>query len=360
MEGVGRVFSAFRDEVLEDDDEVAVIHAPEEIGFVAASEAMVNIRWTLDKACADAIIDPATSKQLKGIAKSLFYPKRSYAEVLKRGAEAGLPEDEIAALGTWLEKNRIDAKRDDALHMLRRMKARFDDGPAAKCVDYTFEHTTMWDVATVALDEQRRDETSDDGAPIEGWLMDEIRLDDAHEGMRDAALVRLLVSGEAKRRELLVSDHERRQAVNAFRREHGLHRGADLRAWLAAHDLDREDVGRLVGNDLLLEKVAEDLRREIDRAVLDMIRLDDDHERLVARAEAKRRALETSSEDRELTDDSRALTWYFEHRTAARPPEDVDAFARRRGFTGVADFRRAVRREYRYRRICNKATFDDT
>ena len=47
MRGVGRIFEAFRDGVLEDDDEVAVLHGPAEIGYLAASEPMVNIRETL-------------------------------------------------------------------------------------------------------------------------------------------------------------------------------------------------------------------------------------------------------------------------------------------------------------------------
>jgi hypothetical protein len=37
MEGVGRVFAAYRDGVLEDDDEVAVIHGPAEFGYLQLS-----------------------------------------------------------------------------------------------------------------------------------------------------------------------------------------------------------------------------------------------------------------------------------------------------------------------------------
>src|SRR5437762_10719938 len=47
MEGVGTIFELYRDGVLEDDDEVAVVHGSAEVEFRAASEAMVNIRHTL-------------------------------------------------------------------------------------------------------------------------------------------------------------------------------------------------------------------------------------------------------------------------------------------------------------------------
>ena len=35
MSGVGRIYEAFRDGILEDDDEVAVLHGPEELGYPA-------------------------------------------------------------------------------------------------------------------------------------------------------------------------------------------------------------------------------------------------------------------------------------------------------------------------------------
>ena len=45
MRGVGKIFEAFRDGDLEDDDEVAVVHGPAEFGFREISVAMVNIPW---------------------------------------------------------------------------------------------------------------------------------------------------------------------------------------------------------------------------------------------------------------------------------------------------------------------------
>ena len=42
--------TSFRDGVLQDDDEVAVLHGPEELGYPPLTEAMVNIRATLREA----------------------------------------------------------------------------------------------------------------------------------------------------------------------------------------------------------------------------------------------------------------------------------------------------------------------
>ena len=44
-EGVGETFAWFRDEVLEDDDEVAVAFGSAAEGFRPSSDAMVSLRW---------------------------------------------------------------------------------------------------------------------------------------------------------------------------------------------------------------------------------------------------------------------------------------------------------------------------
>src|SRR5271165_6685341 len=77
MVGVGRIFAAYRDGTLTDDDEVAVLHGPEELGYPSVTEAMVNIRATLDKAVAETVIDQALGDRLTEIGKSLFYKERS-------------------------------------------------------------------------------------------------------------------------------------------------------------------------------------------------------------------------------------------------------------------------------------------
>jgi hypothetical protein len=79
MVGVGIIFKQYRDGVLEDDDEVAIAHGPAEIGFQAASEAMVNIRMTLQKAERLNVISTELRVALEKIGKDLFYPDRNYS-----------------------------------------------------------------------------------------------------------------------------------------------------------------------------------------------------------------------------------------------------------------------------------------
>src|ERR1700689_4413631 len=71
MRGVGRIFEAFRDGELEDDDEVAVVHGPAELGHVQASEAMVNIRATLARAETVGILSKSSRSALEAFGKSM-------------------------------------------------------------------------------------------------------------------------------------------------------------------------------------------------------------------------------------------------------------------------------------------------
>ena len=118
MRGVGQIYEAFRDGTLEDDDEVAVLHGPEELGYPPLTEAMVNIRATLDEAARISILAPDLAARLTAIAKSLFYKERTYDAVLQRAAASGLPATPLSDLAAWLPANRIDQKRLDAVALV--------------------------------------------------------------------------------------------------------------------------------------------------------------------------------------------------------------------------------------------------
>src|SRR5437879_4210760 len=73
MIGIGQVYEQYRAGRLMDDDEVAVLHGPEEVGYVQVTEAMVNIRATVDRAGQLGVIDLDVAVALVRIAKSYFY-----------------------------------------------------------------------------------------------------------------------------------------------------------------------------------------------------------------------------------------------------------------------------------------------
>jgi len=145
MIGCGKIYQDYASGILEDDDEVAVVHAPAEVGYSSLSEAMVNIRYTLDKAVTNNVITQKTHRMFIDIAKKQYYPKRTYESVIKLFGDLGGDFDEITKLQTWLQQNKIDQKRLDALEMVDTIKKLLQKPLVTKSVSYYFEHTSFWD-----------------------------------------------------------------------------------------------------------------------------------------------------------------------------------------------------------------------
>jgi hypothetical protein len=145
MRGIGHIYEAFRDGVLEDDDEVAVLHGPEELGYPALTEAMVNIRATLAEAVRRGVLAPEPATRLTEIAKALFYKKRSYEAVFKAALASGLPAAALHDLVAWLPSGRIDQKRLDAEAMLDAIRAHLAADLPPLSVSYTLAETVAWE-----------------------------------------------------------------------------------------------------------------------------------------------------------------------------------------------------------------------
>ena len=121
MVGIGRIYEAFRDGALEDDDEVAVLHGPEELGYPPVTEAMVNIRATLDAGVAAGVLDPPVAARLAEIGKALFYKERQWDAVLRLAASQS--PSTLRGFAEWLRRGRIDQKRADARDMVAAILA---------------------------------------------------------------------------------------------------------------------------------------------------------------------------------------------------------------------------------------------
>jgi hypothetical protein len=160
VEGVGEVFAAFHGGELEDDDEVAVTHAPGSEGYRSLSDAMVNIRAGLRRARAAGCIAAGTHDRLVAAAKRLYYPDRSWARLLHDAAAQGEGAGELAALRELIARERPDVKRADAVLLLRRLAAEEEAAApgegggaaaaatarrAASAARFDFEPTYFWE-----------------------------------------------------------------------------------------------------------------------------------------------------------------------------------------------------------------------
>ena len=147
MVGVGRIFVAYRDGILADDDEVAVLHGPEELGYPAVTEAMVNIRATLEQAVAEGIVEGWLASRLTEIGKALFYKERSWEAIFRLAAGGGLPPRPLADLVAWSRRRQVDQKRADALKMVAAIRAHLAAGVTPLTVSYQFQDTGYHRVA---------------------------------------------------------------------------------------------------------------------------------------------------------------------------------------------------------------------
>jgi hypothetical protein len=147
MRGIGRIYEAYRDGVLEDDDEVAVLHGPEELGYPPLTEAMVNIRASLDEAVHGGVIAAALAARLMAIAKALFYKERTWDAVLQTAADCGSPHAPLKTFAEWLPSGHIDRKRFDAEAMLDAIRAHLAAGAPPLKVTYVLAETVAWEAA---------------------------------------------------------------------------------------------------------------------------------------------------------------------------------------------------------------------
>jgi hypothetical protein len=354
MEGVGAIFEAYRDGVLEADDEVAVIHGPPESGYRPMSEAMVNIRRTLADAQAAAVVSAATRAALERIARALHYTDRSYARLLQRAVELDLRWTELQAFREWLPRGRTDQKRDDAMAMLRLMRARLHAGILPKRVSYAVEPTDVWDEARRLAGTLQEDETEGAETILVDQLLDELRLErNAYGRAFQGTMSRLLAIEEARRQGFLASTQILADVTQTFREEQGLVRPKDLAGWQAENHLTGEQFTCLMEDETRLRWVETLSHPGVIRLLPDHLRASGEYGRLNARARDKQRALERIGltrprlEDTGLSEEA-LMRWYFVERLGYPTTIDVASYSHAIGFPDPDAFRRAVLREYCY------------
>ncbi len=346
MRGVGRIFEAFRDGALEDDDEVAVVHGPAEIGYLAASEPMVNIRATLAAAEREGVLGAESRLSLERYAKSLFFAERNWPALLETAAAQGVAEPEAAALRDWLPTGRVDQKRLDALAMLAAMQEAAPSAPAS--AGFHFEPTHLW--AAFAA----RAEDDEAVPPSAQRILDELRIEgpDAYREVEARALLRRVASfGAFPPAE--VSRDAARATLAELRSRLGLFARADLDRWMAANDLALTSMERLVDDEGRLDALRDRFRGSLQSSLLDELRLSGAYTRLSERARRKADVIEAAGSTRPLAAGSElqgaALRlWFFEQRLGQPMPDDIEDFARRWGCENASAFDAVVLREWVY------------
>jgi hypothetical protein len=119
MEGVGEIYRAYREGRLVADDEVALLFDPET--FIPLSEPLVNIRATLQRALECGVIGADAARVLLDAARELYFPERTYDEVVEAAEGKADPKD-LARFAAFADEHAVDQKREDALLALERIR----------------------------------------------------------------------------------------------------------------------------------------------------------------------------------------------------------------------------------------------
>ena len=128
MVGVGAIFRAYRCGRLHGDDEVALVHATESLGWAPLSVPMVEVRATLVAACRAGLVDVAAARRLRAAVRDIPFGARDWPLMEQACVGAGLIDpDRFRRLAA----RHVPLKRQDALACLAAAQAW--TAPAPPC-----------------------------------------------------------------------------------------------------------------------------------------------------------------------------------------------------------------------------------
>ena len=116
MVGIGYVYNEYANGNIESDDDVALTF--DSFTGEAVSEALVNIDYNLNKAIEKDIITSDEKNEIISIAKSIYYPNRTYHNILNK---SNLDENKKKELTDFIVKS-VDIKKQDAIAVLEYIK----------------------------------------------------------------------------------------------------------------------------------------------------------------------------------------------------------------------------------------------
>ena len=355
MVGVGKIFEAFANGTLEDDDEVAVAHGDAESGYRSGSEAMVNIRATLCAAEEHGVITPLVRGVLEARAKALPYHQRFLRTVLAAFETALGASGEIAALRSWLASNFVDQKRIDALAMLKQVATHMREGWPVQQVDYQLAYTDGWRTLLGRVSATQFGVNR----PLEPQIEDELRVKGLLGPTLVAATMRHLAAKRLQQSGVELNPRAVDAAIQDFRLERGLTSSAAFESWLADAKLDDVEAEGFFRREAVIRATRLELRHSLGAAAEDELRASGLLTRIRRAAAHKAAILEShgiacpSLKDAGVTE-SELWAWHFRTRLGTEIPDSLTSYAASQAST-LDDLRQSVLRDYLFQRLDAKA-----
>jgi translation initiation factor 1 (eIF-1/SUI1) len=246
MVGVGRVFRWYRDGVLSDDADVALLHAGPELGFRPLTVPLVAVRRAAELALAERALSPAEARALLAAAQRLHYASRTWRTVFAAAPRLGAGARR--RLEALLARGDADPKAEDARATIAAAAAFAASAAAPAPPGAPRRPSSLVRRAKLAAATSIAGSAAVRGADVLAALA----ADRCAVAIADAGLRRAVVAALGRALGLEVGAEDVRGAREAWRRELGLSRSAFER-FLGASGLDAADAARLC-EDLALER----------------------------------------------------------------------------------------------------------
>jgi hypothetical protein len=234
MVGVGQIFEWYRDGVLVDDAEVALLHVDAEFGYQPLTVPLVNVRHVAAQARVARVLTPRQVRALVTAAEGLFYQERTWHRILE-AVRPAWPAAMRAGWEAWFSRGVEDLKRQDAIACIRAAAAF-----VSSAVPVQPPRGAPRPPPSSLV---RRRRLSEDVSVVEGSAVSSSRVLAALERAPDsvelaeAGLRRALLAGWARSMGLVPTSEELHAAEAEWWRRHKV-RPAEKEAFLVACGLD--------------------------------------------------------------------------------------------------------------------------
>jgi hypothetical protein len=298
MLGVGEIYRLFASGELQDDDEVALVHAPEAEGFRALSEPLVNLRATFRLALDQGVLTPGDYELLIASARRRYFADRTLPTILGIAREAGLgaaTAERLSALWTSLH---VDVKRHDAEQLLELIRDLPTPLPPPAPPTFRLEHSASYE--TLYENERCVQEAGID-VPLRAIAVNAALHHPDFDELNFAAVNRALVMVLADTLHVEPTSSDVDAEIQRFRRRRG------LEAWLVAQHLTGESFQALMhelatGRRLQRWLLVRDRGAHHTRWLLDELRLRDEYTAAVSAAAEEQAVAEAWDPDLDLLD----------------------------------------------------------
>jgi hypothetical protein len=264
MIGHGRIFEWYRDGVLHDDDEVAVVHGPAEEGFRPLSQALVDLRDVYERASRAGVIDDDTRAALVAAAQALPYQERHHRRVVA----AVCARDAADALDAFVATSGPGLKARDAAGLLALLADADLDDPAWRPAHVRVEPTVFLHRLHNEVHLERASRTSP--LPDPSTLLRGL---DTHAVLQKKVLTRLLARRLGAMLQVPVDDTDLADALARFRSLFDLQDDAAFDEWRTVEEVGEAALVEFLTDWVVLEKLHRQHTDDIDRMVADHLRI---------------------------------------------------------------------------------------